>query len=150
MKRLSLLALVAFSATLFSFSPYPGGEHFEVYLNNKLLIQHIVGRQTAIQNLALSPTDPGKLSIKYDHCGTIGKSRSLSIKDASDKTLRTWKFPDTSENSNGRMTLEVEEIVKLIKGVASPLQLTYTSHELPKGRVLVSVTLSGVEVVSKN
>lgn len=149
MKQLSLFALFAFSATLLSFSPYPGGEHFEVYLNNKLLIQHVVGRETAIQNLELNAADPGKLAIKYDHCGTIGKSRSLGIKDASDKTLKTWKFPDTSEYANGRMNLEAEEIVKLFKGGASPLRLTYTSNEIPKGRVLASVTLSGVKVVTK-
>lgn len=141
MKKLivKMLSLLVLSTALFSFSGKPGGEGFEVYLNNKLIVQKFGNQMNTAQPIQLNQGSPNdELTIKYYHCGTIGKNRVLTIKDGQDKTLKEFRFADASSNASG-MKCSVKDIFSLKKGNNSTLKLYYTSSELPRGRLLATL-----------
>jgi len=139
-KTLSLLLL---SAALFSFTAKPGGEGFEVYLNNKLILQRFGDQLNTAQVLRFTDgfTANDELTIKYHHCGRVGKNRVLTIKNEADKVLQEIRFPDSAVPVAG-MSCKVKEIISLKKGNNSVLKLYYTSSELPNGRLLASIVTS--------
>ena len=132
--------LMAFCATLFSFSAPKGGDVFEIYVNNKMLLQRFVERDKGGVNLVLQNNPSDQLRITYSHCGTVGKDRNLILKDDQNKVVKEWHFSDVTGTDNG-MTCKVKDILDVRKGTAA-LQLYYSSKELPKGRLLASVTVA--------
>lgn len=134
-----MLSLLVLSTTLFSFSGKPGGEGFEVYLNNKLIVQKFGNQMNNAQTIELNQGSPNdELTIKYYHCGTTGKNRVLTIKDGQNKILKEYHFADASSNASG-MKCRVNDIFSLKKGNNSTLKLYYTSSELPGGRLLATI-----------
>src|SRR4026208_1878559 len=144
--------LLALSAVLFSFSVktaerlFPsksdfGGEGFEVYLNNKLVIQQFGEKMNNVKSLELDQSaSNGQLAIRYFHCGQPGKSRVITIKDEQNVVLKEWRFGDTKEAS-ARLCCNVKDILSLPKIKAGKkVNLYYTSTELPKGRLLAILT----------
>lgn len=133
------LGLLALCTAIFSFSAKPGGEGFEVYINNKLILQRFgdqLNRAQVIQVNEGSAND--ELTIKYHHCGKVGKNRVLTLKDGQDKVLKEIKFEDVSTPSAG-MSCRVKDIVSFKKGSTNTVKLYYTSSELPGGRLLASI-----------
>ena len=126
-------------AMLSSFAPKPGGEGFEIYLNNKLVLQKFNDDMKKVPVLQLDKRNASdQLSVKYHHCGKIGKDRVITVKDEKNKILRQWKFADVS-TVMGAMTCNVKELLSLEKLNATQLKLYYTSTELPEGRQLVAI-----------
>jgi hypothetical protein len=139
-KAIKRLAGVALCAILFSFSTGSGGgEGFEIYLNSKLVLQQYGNDMNVVKTLNLDKAaDNDQLSVRYHHCGRVGKSRTITIKDAQDKVLKEWKFTDVPDVAS-RMTCKVKDILGLRKGKDNTLKLYYSSSELPKGRLLTSI-----------
>ncbi|MDZ4792670.1 MAG: hypothetical protein SGI83_00170 [Bacteroidota bacterium] len=139
------LALVIICSSLFSFSPVPGGEGFEIYLNNKVVLQQYGSDMNTIRTLQLVATKPAdQLMIKYHHCGEVGKNRIVTIKDAQNSIMKEFRFPDGAIPV-AAMSVPVKDIVKLKKGNIA-LKLYYTSSELPAGRMLALInTAAGVQ-----
>lgn len=136
-KKASILLMMAF--TLFSFSTLPGGEGFEVYLNNKMIMQRFGNQLNSPQTIQLSDASADdEITIKYHHCGRVGKNRVLTIKDSQDKILKEIRFADVNVPVSG-MSCRVKDIISLKKGNNSILKLYYTSTELPNGRLLASI-----------
>ena len=79
---LSLLLTV--SAALSSFSSTKnnfGGEGFEVYLNDKLVLQQYGKEMDIVKNLQLDQSaSNGQLAIRYYHCGKPEKAALLLLK----------------------------------------------------------------------
>lgn len=148
-KAIKRLAAVALCATLFSFSTgNGGGEGFEIYLNNKLVLQQYGSDMNQIKLLNLEKADDNdQLSIRYHHCGRVGKSRTITIKDAQDKVLKEWKFTDVPDAAS-RVSCKVKDILGLRNGKNNVLKLYYSSSELPKGRQLTSI-VTGTKNVAK-
>ena len=135
--HLAALLLLIMGTLLFSFSP-KGGESFEIYLNNKLVVQQVGRQMNAAQSLQLSPAFSNEeLTVKYYHCGQVGKDRHVTIKDQQGRILKDWRFYDNSKN--GAMDCPVNEILALQKQNNS-LDLYYSSKEIPNGRLLVTIT----------
>jgi hypothetical protein len=134
------LALIAVCAVLFSFSSRPaGGEGFEIYLNNRLVLEKFGNNMNTVNTLNLEKAnDDDVLSVRYHHCGRVGKSRTITIKDAQDKVLKEWKFDDVTDVAS-RISCKVKDILGLRKGKDNTLKLYYSSSELPKGRLLASI-----------
>lgn len=133
-------------AALLSFSSN-GGDHFEVWLNKHKLVEQAVYKNEAMKTISLRTLRAGdQLSIYYSHCGTTGKSRSLSIRDAKNTVLKTWHFPDASGKSF--MSCKASEILGL-RTEAKNLLLYYSSKELPEGKALVSLSRETGETVSR-
>jgi len=131
------IAVVTICAALFSFSPMPGGEGFEISLNNKVMIQKFGNEVNSVQNIQLTQASPNdQLIIKYHHCGKVGKNRILAIKDGQNKTLKEFHYADAA-TPVAAMSLNVKDILGFKKGNAI-LKLFYSSSELPNGRILAS------------
>ena len=133
------LSLVAIAATLLSFSPKPGGEGFEISLNNKVLIQRYGSDINAVNSLQLNQSvSNDQLIIKYHHCGKVGKNRVVAIKDGQNKLLKEFRYADVS-TPVAAMSLPVKDILSLKKGSVNTLKLYYSSTELPNGRLLANI-----------
>ncbi len=131
-----MLALAAICTALFSFAPKPGGEGFEIFLNNKLLVQRFGSEINNANTLQLSSTAAtDQLVIKYYHCGKTGKNRIVTIKDDQNRVLKEFKFTDAGTSS---VSVPVKDIANLKKG-NTVLKLYYSSSELPNGRMLASI-----------
>lgn len=137
LRLLQPVVLTFLFAIFFFNSSFAGGDHYEIYLNKKLL-----SKQLSTQNMSTLSLQLGKLNyndeitIYYSHCGITGKKRSLALKDKDGKVLKEWKFED-SKNS-AAMTIHAKDIIELqIK--TGDFMLFYTAKELPKGRTLASL-----------
>ena len=148
-KAIKGLAGIVLCTTLFSFSAGScGGEGFEIYLNNKIVLQQYGSDMNAVKILNLDKAaDNDQLSVRYHHCGKVGKSRTITIKDAQDKVLKEWKFSDVSDAAS-RISCKVKDILNLRQGKDNTLKLYYSSSELPKGRLLTSI-VAGTRNVAK-
>lgn len=136
-KKAAILLMMAF--TLFSFSTLPGGEGFEVYLNNKIIMQRFGNQLNSPQTIQLSDASANdEITIKYHHCGRVGKNRVLTVKDSQDKMLKEIRFADVNVPVSG-MSCKVKDIISLKKGNNNILKLYYSSTELPNGRLLASI-----------
>jgi len=141
-KQLKAFLLVAFVMVAGTLTARDGGESFEIYLNNKLLVRQHVSQSFSLQNLSLTEANANDhLVIYYNHCGMPGKARTIAIKDAAGKVLKTWTFGDAANAKEG-MTIQVKELLALQKKHNGELAIHYTAKELPKGLTLTSVKFS--------
>jgi hypothetical protein len=139
----TVTALLAICFTMFSFSSRWGGEGFEIYLNNKLVLQQFGDQMNAVKTLKLDPGSYNyQLSVKYFHCGKVGKNRDITIRDGQNKILKEWHFTDDA-SANACMNCPVKEIFAVKKGNGNTtLSLYYSSSELPKGRLIASIVIA--------
>ena len=141
--------LIALSGVLFSFSVKTlssyknnfGGEGFEVYLNDKLVLQQYGEKMNTVKTLALDQSaSNGQLAIRYYHCGKPGKSRIVTIKDDQNVVLKEWRFGD-AKDASAKVSCNVKDIFALPKFKAGKkLNLYYSATELPNGRLLATLT----------
>ncbi|WP_276503474.1 hypothetical protein [Terrimonas pollutisoli] len=147
-KLLQAAGILAISATIFSFSSGAGGEGFEIYLNNKVVLQQFGNEMKVVKTLRLDQSNENdELSVRYHHCGKVGKNRVITIKDGNDNVLKQWKFTDAS-SAAASMTCKVKDILALQKGKDKTIKLYYASTELPQGRQLASI-VAGTKAVAK-
>ena len=151
--------LLSLSAMLFSFSVktaeklFPsnfGGEGFEVYLNNKLVLQQFGDKMDNVKSIQLDQSaSNGQLAIRYFHCGQPGKNRVVTIKDEQNVVLKEWRFGDTKDAS-AKLCCNVKDILSLPKIKAGKkVNLFYTSNQLPKGRLLAVLTTANKNNVAQ-
>ena len=144
--------LIALSGVLFSFSVKTaetissyksnfGGEGFEVYLNDKLILQQYGEKMNVVKTLELDQSaSNGQLAIRYYHCGKPGKSRVVTIKDEQNVVLKEWRFGD-AKDASARVSCNVKDIFALPKFKAGKkVNLYYSATELPNGRLLATLT----------
>ncbi|MBC7948869.1 MAG: hypothetical protein H7Y42_13350 [Chitinophagaceae bacterium] len=150
-KIVSALSCAVILAIMASFSGIKGGgEGFEIFLNNKLVLQQFNQQLKDVKDIQLDNRySNDNLVIKYHHCGRVGKDRTVSIRNAQNKILKEWKFGNVSTASviisDAGMACKVKDILSLQKANPGKLSLHYSSSELPKGRMLA--TLSTAELV---
>ena len=136
------MVLITICTTLFSFSPNPGGEGFEIYLNNKAVIQQYGNEMNIVKSLHLNQgSSDDQLTIKYHHCGKVGKNRIIAIKDGQNKVLKEFRYADVA-TPFAAMALKIKDIIYLGKANNNSLKLFYSSSELQDGRVLATISLA--------
>ena len=152
LKPILVLLLTTMMACLQSFTAKAGGEGFEIYLNNKLLLWQAVNKPFTLHSLQLDKANKDdQLVIYYHHCGSTGTDRSLVIKDDKGNTIKEWKFADASGSNNKGMTIPVKELLQLEKNYSQTnLNIVYFSQQLPKGRALSAVQFNGKSTAWKN
>ncbi len=135
------LSLLAICMALLSFSSRWGGEGFEIFINNKLVLQQFGKDMNTVKNFQLDQRySNAELTIKYYHCGSPGKNREITVRDAQNSVLKEWRFGDVSVNDATGMTCSVNDILYLQKrNKDNPLGLYYSSEELPKGKLLMTI-----------
>ncbi len=141
------LMLLTVAATLLSFSAGFGGEGFEISLNGKTVVQRYGANLDDVKTLQLNPGSANdQITIKYHHCGRVGKNRIVSLKDAQNKTVKEWRYADVNEPV-AAMKCNVKDMLSVKN--AGVLKLYYSSSELVKGRLLANVTISNNSVAKK-
>ena len=136
-----VLGIITLSMTLVSFSKVKGGDYFEIYLNNRLVVQQVLHSDKNVKQLSLQKSNYNdQLKVVYSECGRIGQERKITIKDGQNRVIKQWSFVNGTKTAK-EMTFKVKDILDLKKGDAV-LQLVYSSKELPKGQVLASITTS--------
>jgi len=148
--------LLALSGVLFSFSVKTisfyknnfGGEGFEIYLNDKLVLQQYGKDIDQVKSLQLDQSvSNGQLAIRYYHCGQPGKGRVVTIRDEQNLVLKEWKFGD-AKDASAKVCCKVKDILALPKLKAGQkVNLYYASNELPNGRLLAILTTANKNVV---
>lgn len=145
----SLLALVVLSAAILSFSPKPGGEGFEIYLNTKLLVQQYGNKMNDVKSITLDQSSyNGQLEVKYFHCGHPGKNRIIEIKNGENSVVKKWIYGDAAR-PDAAMACRIKELFALQKSNTGSLNLFYSATELPKGRLLAKIEVTNKDVTSK-
>lgn len=143
------MMLVAIAAALLSFSPRFGGEGFEILLNGKVLLQQFGKDLNTVKNLQLGQVSANdKLTIRYHHCGNVGKNRVVTIKDGQDRVLKQWRYKD-SESRVAEMQCSTQDIITLKKAGTDVFKIYYSSSELPNGRMLASISVRNNDAVSR-
>lgn len=138
--RLMLLPFAALSFMLSSYSSMPGGEGFEVYQNNKLVLQQFGGDMKNIKSLQLNAASlKDQITIKYYHCGRPGKDRHITIRTKDKKELKNWQFANITNKDPG-MSFRVADVP--VAGKKSVLDVYYSSSEIPAGRLIVSLVVN--------
>ena len=150
----SCLTLTLISAAAFLQPVFAGVDSYEIYLNKKLVVKQFVTQPLTLSSLQLNEANSNDvLVIYYNHCGAIGKGRSIAIKDDNGVVLKEWKFTDATGSdkfsdvtgSDKGMSIPVKDLLALEKKGAS-LSLYYSSQQLPGGRLLTHVNRSAKPV----
>lgn len=153
MKRLAkssllmILAAITITIILSSFSSAPGGEGFEVYKNNTLLLQQFGNNMKNIKTLSLDnirPTD--KLTIKYFHCGKTGKNRHIIVRGGNNAELKNWQYANMISKDEG-MSFHPADIIRNNKNT-DKVNVYYTSEEMPEEKLLVMLQFKGQETLT--
>jgi len=135
------IAFVAVAAAIVSFAPSFGGEGFEISLDSKVVIQKYGPNINDVNSLQLDQSSYNEqLTVKYHHCGRVGKNRVLSLKDGQNRMVKEWKFADAA-TPVAAMSCNVKDILALKKGSSGLYKLYYISSELPNGRLLTNIVL---------
>lgn len=142
------LVLFTFCITLFAFSVRPGGDSFEIYVNDKLMLKEFVYGKPELKTIRLSSGSvEDVLKIHYNHCGKTGSARNITIKDSNNKVLKEWSFKNVI-SGEPHMKFKVKEIAALQTDGTKSLSLVYSSKELPEGKVLAAILLSNEDKAS--
>jgi len=132
-------AIITLSMALTSFTKVKGGNYFEIYLNNRLVVQQVLHSDKNVKQLSLQQSNyKDQLKVVYSECGRIGLERKITIKDGQNRVLKQWSFVNGTKSAK-EMIVNVKDILDIKNGDAV-LQLVYSSKELTKGRVLASIT----------
>lgn len=131
------VSLLAVAATFIAaFTLLPGGDSYEIRLNNKVLLKQFVHQPVTVQSLSLgSAGSNDELVVYYSHCGRTGKGRSIAVSDTKNHLIKKWHFKDAGSG----MVIPVKELLALEKKNKGSLQLHYSATELPEGRMLTSL-----------
>jgi len=133
--------LLAIGSVITAFT-LPGGDMYEIRLNNKVLLKQFVLQKEAIKAVSLNNVNANdELTVYYSHCGHTGKGRTIAVKDSKGSTISKWDFKDASSSYNG-MVIPVKELLQLEKKNKGSLSLYYASKELPEGRMLSTLELT--------
>lgn len=134
-KTVLLLVTAVF---LQSFSAKSGGDHYRIFLNDRLVLEQFVTLPVKTKALSLEGANQNDLFIiHYSHCGVAGKERSIAIKNEGGKILKEWKFADTKATG---MQLTVKKISDAC-GKSSKTFIYYASKEIPSGKLLTTLDL---------
>jgi len=138
-----MVFLVAASSFVYSFVTPAGGEGFEIYIDNKLVLQQFNQEMKELKTIQLTAAQSkSMLQVKYYHCGMAGKSRILELKNADQKTIKRWEFVN-SEGKNFAITVAVKEILDSQQKTSDgAIYLYYSSKEAPQGRLLAGIVQS--------
>jgi hypothetical protein len=132
------LALAAFSVMLLANVAFAGVDSYTIYLNNKLVMKQFVTQPLSVSSLQLDNAAANStLVVFYNHCGQIGKGRTITVKDDHGNTLKEWKFADATGKDEG-MQIPVKDILALQQKNAN-ISLYYAAQQLPSGRMLTAI-----------
>lgn len=142
MKTLALKPIVALLfAGMFSMYATRGIDSFEIYLNNKLLMRHMLTEPLTLKTLKLTEENTSdQLRIVFTQCqapGKTGRNRKISLIDEQGAVVKEWKFRDSAKND--AMVIPVKELLAAQKDQEGKLILSYTADNYGRQQQLASI-----------
>lgn len=135
---LALACLLLLSTLASSYMLKPGGDTYEIYINNTLVQKHALHQPIANRILSMKNIKASDIIyIHYSHCGETGKNRSISIVDEQGKLLKKWNFTNVG-SGHSAMKIAGSELLAL-RSSAGSMSLVYASAEIPKGQFLTKL-----------
>jgi hypothetical protein len=133
---------VALSTILFSFSSMPGAHSVQVYLDDKLVIDHYIDEKTQVPKVVVDPSENyTQLIVKYSECGRTVTGRTITLKTPDSKVLKEWRFEGASAGYKDPMAISTKEITGLKQKGTNNLSLFYSSNEFPEGQQVASLVI---------
>jgi hypothetical protein len=148
-KALKSVFLFSLSIILFSFTSNWGGDSYQIYINKKLVMKQYVHNTSGAKSFAMDKTSyDDEVEVYYSHCGQVGKSRAITIRDENNKLLKEMQFADFNGKNSG-MSFKVSDFIKWDKrnGI-DELKIYYSAKELNGGQLLATIML-GTEAKAK-
>lgn len=137
------IAGVVLCAILFSFAPMPGAHNYQVFLDDKMMIEQYAHPSKEAPVLSIDPQGNAKeLSVRYSECGRTVSGRHILLKDESGKVIKDWSFAGSTKGFENPMVVKVKEIVALKQSGSNVLKLYYSSEPFPEGQHVVTLRLS--------
>jgi hypothetical protein len=138
-----LVVLTVLCAVMSSFAPLPGAHNFQVYLDDKLVIdQYAKHGSTGAPNVIVDPAENHKqLVVKYNECGRTVSGRAIIIKDSDDKVLKEFKFEGSASGLKDAMTCSVKDILALKQASGNKLKMVYSSIDFPEGQQVATIVI---------
>ena len=139
-------ALVGLSlcSILFAFSTIIGAHNVQVFLDDKMVIDHYVDSRTITPTLNLDPAEKhDQLTVKYNECGRTVTDRTITIKDENNQVLKDWRFEGAATGLKDPMVCSVKDIVALKQKGSNTLKLYYSSKEFPEGHQVAKLVIGG-------
>lgn len=134
------IMLVVLCAVLFSFAPMPGAHNYQVFLDNKLVLEQYADYRKEAPSLPLDPQgDYKEISVRYNECGKTVSGRIISVKDDDGKLLKVWTFEGTAKGLENPMTVKVKDIIALKQKNSNILKLYYSSREFAQGQQVATI-----------
>ena len=108
---ISRLAIMLAGVVLVSFISPRGGDHYQVYLNKKLIFQEYVSLSSSVKSFQLERNNySGEIDVVYSHCGEAGKNRIIKITDTENNLLKQWTFGNGKDHKSA-MNFQVKEML---------------------------------------
>jgi hypothetical protein len=138
------IAGVALCSILFSFSSFIGAHNVQVYLDDKLVVDHYVDSDTKTPRILVDPAEKySRLMIKYNECGRTVTGRVVTLKNESNQVLKEWRFEGSSSGFDSPMQIPLKEITSLKQKGAETVNLFYSSNDFREGQQIASLVLGG-------
>jgi hypothetical protein len=135
---------VALCSILFAFSGLTGAHNVQVYLDDKMVVDHYVDSRTKTPKILVDPAENyGHLIVKYNECGRTVTGRVITIKTDEDQVLKEWRFEGSSSGLENPMQISVKEIMGLKQKGTNSVNLFYSSNDFREGQQIASLVLSG-------
>lgn len=141
---------IALSAILFSFSTLPGAHSVQVYLDDKLVIDHYVNSKMEAPKVLVDQAENySHLIVKYSECGRTVTGRMITLKTDENKVLKEWPFQGSSSGFEDPMQIPVKEITGLNQKGTNSVKLFYSSNEFPEGQQVASIVIGEGSTAAK-
>ncbi len=138
------IAGVALCSILFAFASFTGAHNVQVYLDDKLVIDHYVDSRTIAPKILVDPAENyGQLIVRYNECGRTVTGRMITIKNDENKVLKEWRFEGSSSGLENPMQISVKEITGLKQKGTNSVNLYYSSNDFREGLKIASLVLGG-------
>lgn len=130
--------LIVVAVILQGFLKKPGGDYYQIFLNEKLAIERFLTQPETAASLSLTAANVNdQLTIRFSHCGVAGKGRTIALKDEKGRLVKEWKFADSKSTG---MQLSVKEVFHT-SGKMTNASIYYASKEKPSGQLLTTLHL---------
>jgi hypothetical protein len=128
--------LVMLCIGLFSFSSNGGGDVFAIYFNGRQVHRQFVHIDHSVKALQLNVSGANdKVEVFYSHCGKMGTSRTLTLKNERNELIKELKFADADDDKS----LMGFYPATFAKAQNVKVNLYYASKELPEGKLLATI-----------
>lgn len=142
---------VALCAIMFSFSSRPGAHSFQVYLDDKMVVDQYARRDVDAPRISIDPSaNYSQLIVKYSECGRTVTGRKLMIKDEKNTVLKEWNFEGSSTGFKESMACKVKDLFAVKPKSSNTLKLYYSSNDFQAGMQVAYLILSGEQKTAAN